>query len=128
MPALIIEKHTCVGKECKFVDCSDECGEVVLVVGCVDEVFQSVEFGGVDLSVPLQFVLALLNHGPQVRPLVHPTGERLLEAGSSNLQRVSAEADQVKVPGGEDSSWNKARSLKRGKRLKKNEFSRKFEP
>ena len=92
---------TCISQEGEFVDCSDECGEVVLVVGCVDEVFQSVEFGGVDLSVPLQFVLALLNHGPQVRTLVHPTGERLLEAGSSNLQRVGAEADQVKVPGGE---------------------------
>ena len=93
---------TCISQEGEFVDCSDECGEVVLVVGCVDEVFESVEFGWVDLSVPLQFVLALLNHGPQVRTLVHPTGERLLEAGSSNLQRVGAEADQVEVPGGGD--------------------------
>ncbi len=50
----------------------DKGGHVLLVVGSIDELLEGVELGWVDLSVPLQLVLPLLDHGPKVLVLVHP--------------------------------------------------------
>ncbi len=50
----------------------DKGGHVLLVVGSVDELLEGVELGWVDLSIPLQLVLPLLDHRPQFLVLIHP--------------------------------------------------------
>jgi hypothetical protein len=57
----------------------DKGGHVLLVVGGVDELLKGVELGWVDLSVPLQLVLPLLDHRPQVLVLVHPLQRRTVK-------------------------------------------------
>ena len=59
-----MEIYTSVCEKCKLVDGLDESAEVLLVVGRVDQVLEGVELGWVNLAVPFQLVLSLLDHGP----------------------------------------------------------------
>lgn len=89
---------TCVSEEGKFVDGLDERAKIFLIVGRIDQVLEGVELGRIDLTVPLQLVLAFGNHVMQIGTLVHPDLEAGVKSGGADIECISGEADQIKVP------------------------------
>merc|ERR1719320_593860 len=86
-----------VRDEGKVVDGPDQDAQVLFVVVGKHQLLEMLKLGGIDRPVPLELVLALLDHRPQLLVLVHPGGEGLLVAARSVLQGVGGEADEVEV-------------------------------
>merc|ERR1719322_971854 len=87
-----------VGHEGKLVDGPDDLLHVVLVVRASDQFLQSVQLGWVNLSSPLQFVLALLYHSSKLTVAIHKLCKRTLETSWPNLQGIRGKADEVEIP------------------------------
>merc|ERR1719370_2010183 len=86
-----------VRDEGKVVDGPDQDAQVLFVVVGKHQLLEMLKLGGIDRPVPLELVLALLDHRPQLLVLVHPGGEGLLVAARSVLQGIGGEADEVEV-------------------------------
>ena len=103
---------TSVSDEGELVNSFDDGGHVLLKVWRLDHVLQSPEHPGVHLSVPLNLVSAVGDHGAKITMIIHPLKSKgypfcklkstyrnktLLKSSRSVLPRVGCKADEVEV-------------------------------